>query len=43
MAVIVAEADAATAMRALAEAGEKVYRVGRIEARAKGAARTIVV
>ena len=43
MTLIVGEADAATAMRALAAAGEKVYRIGRIEARAPGQARTVVV
>jgi phosphoribosylformylglycinamidine cyclo-ligase len=43
MTVIVAEADAAAAMRLLTEAGERVYRIGRIEARAPGQAATIVV
>ena len=43
MSVIVAEEDAATAMRLLAEAGERVYRIGRIEARAPNQARTIVL
>jgi phosphoribosylformylglycinamidine cyclo-ligase len=43
MTFIVAEADATTAMRMLAEAGERVYRIGRIEARAPGQARTVVV
>jgi phosphoribosylformylglycinamidine cyclo-ligase len=43
MTLIVGEADAATAMRSLAEAGETVYRIGRIEARAAGQARTMVV
>ena len=43
MTLIVAEKDAATAQRSLAEAGESVYRIGRIEARAPGQARTIVV
>ena len=43
MVVIVAEKDAATALRMLAAAGESVYRIGRIEARAPGQARTVVV
>ena len=43
MTVIVAEADAAAAMRLLTEAGERVYRIGRIEARAPGQAATMVV
>jgi len=43
MTVIVAEADADAAMRMLGEAGERVYRIGRIEARAPGQARTVVV
>ena len=43
MSVIVAEEDAATAMRLLAEAGERVYRIGRIESRAPNQARTIVL
>ena len=43
MAVIVGEGDAAAAMRMLTEAGEQVYRIGRIEARAPGQARTVVV
>jgi phosphoribosylformylglycinamidine cyclo-ligase len=43
MTLIVGEADAATAMRSLAEAGETVYRIGRIEARTAGQARTTVV
>jgi phosphoribosylformylglycinamidine cyclo-ligase len=43
MTLIVAEADAAAAMRMLTEAGESVYRIGRIEAQAAGQARTIVV
>jgi phosphoribosylformylglycinamidine cyclo-ligase len=43
MTLIVAEKDAATALRMLAEAGESVYRIGRIETRAPGQARTIVV
>ena len=43
MTLIVAEADAAAALRLLTEAGERVYRIGRIEARAPGQARTVVV
>ena len=43
MTLIVAEADAAAAMRMLTGAGERVYRIGRIEARAPGQARTVVV
>jgi phosphoribosylformylglycinamidine cyclo-ligase len=43
MALIVSEADAAAAMRSLTEAGEQVYRIGRIEASAPGQARTTVV
>jgi phosphoribosylformylglycinamidine cyclo-ligase len=43
MTVIVAEKDAAAALRLLGEAGESVYRIGRIEARAPGQARTVVV
>ena len=43
MTLIVAEADAAAAMRMLTEAGEGVYRIGRIEARATGQAKTVVV
>ena len=43
MTLIVAEADAATAMRSLAEAGEHVYRIGHIEPRAPGQAQTVVV
>ena len=43
MTLIVGEKDAATAMRMLTEAGERVYRIGRIEARAPGQARTVVV
>jgi phosphoribosylformylglycinamidine cyclo-ligase len=43
MTLVVAEADAAVAMRMLAGAGESVYRVGRIEARAPGEAPTVVV
>ena len=43
MTLIVAEEDAATAQRSLAAAGESVYRIGRIEARAPGQASTVVV
>ncbi len=43
MTLIVAEADADTAMRSLAEAGEQVFRIGHIEARAPGQAQTVVV
>ena len=43
MTLIVDEGDAATAMRRLTEAGESVYRIGRIETRAPGQARTVVV
>jgi phosphoribosylformylglycinamidine cyclo-ligase len=43
MTLIVAEQDAAAAEHMLAAAGETVYRIGRIEARAPGQARTIVV
>ena len=43
MTLIVGDEDAAAAMRMLSEAGESVYRIGRIEARAPGQARTIVV
>ena len=43
MTLIVGEADAAVAMRMLAEAGEKVYRIGRIESRAPGQIRAAVV
>jgi phosphoribosylformylglycinamidine cyclo-ligase len=43
MTLIVGEADAATAMRMLTEAGERVYRIGRIEARSPDQARTVVV
>ncbi len=43
MTLIVAEEDAAAAMRMLTEAGESVYRIGRIQARAPGEAATIVV
>jgi len=43
MTLIVAEQDAAAAQRMLAAAGETVYRIGRIEARAPGQAPTVVV
>ncbi len=43
MALIVAEADADTAMHSLTEAGEQVFRIGRIEARTPGQAPTVVV
>ncbi|MEK7437122.1 MAG: phosphoribosylformylglycinamidine cyclo-ligase [Pseudomonadota bacterium] len=43
MTVIVAEEHAAAALRMLAAAGECVYRIGRIEPRAPGQARTVVV
>jgi phosphoribosylformylglycinamidine cyclo-ligase len=43
MAIIVAEADVATAERMLSEAGERVYRIGRIEVQATGQARTVVL
>jgi len=43
MTLIVAEEHAATAQRMLAAAGESVFRIGRIEARSPGQARTIVV
>ena len=43
MTVIVAEADAAAALRLLGEAGESAYRIGRIVAQAPGQARTAVV
>jgi phosphoribosylformylglycinamidine cyclo-ligase len=36
MTLIVGVAEAATAMRSLAGAGEAVYRIGRIEARTAG-------
>ena len=42
MVVIVAEADAGIAMQLLAAAGEMVYHIGRIEARAEGQAQTVV-
>ena len=43
MTLIVREDDAAAAMRMLTESGERVYRIGRIEARAPGQAPTVVV
>ena len=43
MTLIVGEGDAAAAMRMLTEAGESVYRIGRIEERGPGQARTVVV
>ena len=43
MTLIVAEADADAALRALGAAGERVFRIGRIEARAPGQAKTVVV
>ncbi len=43
MGLIVAEPDAAAAMRMLTEAGERVYRIGRIDARAAGEAATVVL
>jgi len=43
MVVIVAEANAGVAMQLLAAAGERVFHIGRIEARAEGQAQTIVV
>ena len=43
MTLIVGEDNAATAMRMLTEAGEKVNRIGRIETRAPGQARTVVL
>ena len=43
MVVIVAEADAGSAMQLLAAAGEMVYHIGRIAARGAGQAQTIVV
>ena len=43
MTLIVAEADAAAALRMLTEAGERAYRIGRIEARSPGQAQTIVI
>ena len=43
MVVIVAEADAGAAMQLLAAAGEKVYHIGRIEARGEGQAQTVVI
>ncbi len=43
MGLIVAEPDAAAAMRMLTEAGERVSRIGRIDARAAGEAATVVL
>jgi phosphoribosylaminoimidazole (AIR) synthetase len=43
MTLIVGEEDAAAAMRMLTGAGESVYRIGRIEARAPDQARTVVI
>jgi phosphoribosylformylglycinamidine cyclo-ligase len=43
MVVIVDDADAGAAMQLLAAAGEKVFCIGRIEARGEGRAQTIVV
>ncbi len=43
MVVIVAEADAGAAMQLLAAAGERVYHIGRIEARQEGQAQTVVI
>jgi phosphoribosylformylglycinamidine cyclo-ligase len=43
MVVIVAEAEAGVAMQLLAAAGERVFAIGRIEARGEGQAQTIVV
>jgi phosphoribosylformylglycinamidine cyclo-ligase len=43
MTLIVGEADAIAAMRMLTDAGERVYRIGRVEAQAPGQARTVVV
>jgi len=43
MTLIVADKDAAAAMRMLADAGENVYRIGRIEERVPGEAPTVVV
>jgi phosphoribosylformylglycinamidine cyclo-ligase len=43
MTVIVAEEDAVAAMRLLTEAGESVYRIGRIDPRSPGEAATVVV
>ena len=42
MVIVVAEADAAAALALLAAAGETAWRIGRIEARGKGEAQTIV-
>ncbi len=43
MVLIVAEEDAAAAMRKLGEAGESVFRIGRIEMRTPDQAQTVVV
>jgi len=43
MVVIVAEADAGAAIQLLAAAGERVYHIGRIEARQEGQAQTVVI
>ena len=43
MTVIVAEEAASAAMRMPTEAGERIYRIGRIEARAPEQARTLVI
>jgi phosphoribosylformylglycinamidine cyclo-ligase len=43
MVVIVAEVDAGAAMQLLAAAGERVYHIGRIEARQEGQAQTVVI
>ena len=43
MALVVAQADADAALRLLEGAGERAYRIGRIEARAPGQAQTVVV
>ena len=43
MTLVVAEADAASAMRMLADAGEKTYLIGRIESHSPGRAQTVVV
>ncbi len=43
MTLIVAEQDAAATLRMLTAAGESAYRIGRVEACAKGHARTVVI
>ena len=43
MAVVVAQADAERALELLRAAGETAYRIGRIEARQAGQARTVVI